>query len=173
MQAVSPSIALLMLSVFLLGCSERNVAPTNEEQIESEEALSAIPKYEPRDQALYDSIVAMDKKYFEAYNSCDLETQADIIADDMEFYHDQGGLETDKATLIQALKDNICDKVTRHYVEGSMEVYAIPGYGAVAEGYHSFFNKLEPDLPSKASKFITIWRQSDAEWQMTRIVSLH
>lgn len=115
----------------------------------------------------------MDKKYFDAYNSCDLETQAEIIADDMEFYHDQSGLETDKATLIQALKDNVCGKVTRQYHEGSMEVYPIAGYGAVAEGYHSFTNNLEPDAPSKLSKFIGIWKQTEDGWKMTRIISLH
>lgn len=155
-----------------VACKEsRNIDTNTESQILT--SSQGIPNYTPKNQAFYDTILAMDKKYFDAYNTCDLETQADIYADDMEFYHDLGGLETNKATLIKALEDNICNKVTRQLVEGSMEVYEIAGYGAVSEGYHTFFNKLEPDAPQKPSKFITIWKQTDNGWKMSRIVSLH
>jgi len=77
-------------------------------QIQESVAGSVIPNYIPDDQALHVTILAMDKKYFDAYNTCDLETQATIYSDEIEFYHDKGGLMTDKKALIQALKDNIC-----------------------------------------------------------------
>ncbi len=141
--------------------------------IEESEALDVIPNYTPDDQALHDTILAMDEKYFDAYNSCDLETQANIYSDDIEFYHDKGGLMTDKKALIQALKDNICGKVTRELIAGSMEVYPIAGYGAIAEGYHKFFNNEEPDTPQKPSKFITIWEDTSDGWKMARVISLH
>jgi len=141
--------------------------------IEEPLAISIIPMYVPDDQALHNTIVAMDKKYFDAYNTCDLETQANIYSDDLEFYHDKGGLMTDKKALIQALKDNICGKVTRELISGSMEVYPIAGYGAIAEGYHKFFNKEEPDAPQKPSKFITIWEDTEDGWKMARVISLH
>jgi len=115
----------------------------------------------------------MDKQYFDAYNSCDLETQEYIYDTEIEFYHDQGGLETNKKALLKALKDNICGKVTRQLVPGSMEVYAIANYGAVAEGYHTFFNKEQPNEPQIPSKFITIWKETTTGWKMSRIVSLH
>jgi len=167
------SIALLSVALFLTACKVSGVSKSNSELAEGPDAKWSIPKYVPSDQSLHDNILAMDKKFFDAYNSCDLETQSEIISDDMEFYHDLGGLETDKATLIQAVKENICDKVTRQLVAGSMEVYPIAGHGAVSEGYHVFFNKLEPDAPQKPSKFITIWKQTEEGWKMSRIVSLH
>src|ERR1700759_4115859 len=87
--------------------------------------------YKPQSQDLYNTIVHMDSVYFNAYNTCDMKTQADIYADSIEFYHDKGGLMTSKQDILDALKKNICGKVTRVLVPGSIEVYPIPGYGAV------------------------------------------
>ena len=101
--------------------------------------------YKPKDPALYDTIAHMDSVYFNAYNSCDMATQAAIYSDSIEFYHDGGGLERSKAHLLQALKDNICGKVTRVFVKGSLEVYPIPGFGAVEIGLHRFINHQEND----------------------------
>ena len=172
---MKPSVKVVTLSLLFFIAFSCKQTVNNKVILADEikEISNKIPKYTPSDQALYDVILAMDKKYFDAYNTCDLVTQANIYADDLEFYHDLGGLETDKVKLLKALKDNICDKVTRQLVESSMEVYPIAGYGAVAEGYHTFFNKLEPDAPQKPSKFITIWKQTEDGWKMARIVSLH
>ena len=50
-----------------------------------------IPPYKPESQELYNTIVHMDSVYFTAYNNCDMATQAAVLADSMEFYHDKGG----------------------------------------------------------------------------------
>lgn len=50
----------------------------------------------------------------------DLDKQASMYSDEIEFFHDQGGLMTSKEELLQVLKDNICGKVTRELVEGSI-----------------------------------------------------
>ena len=134
---------------------------------------SELPEYQPKNQELYEAILAMDKAYFDAYNTCDMETQASIMADDIEFFHDQGGLVTDKEELLKSIEVNICGKVTRELVDGTLEVYEIANYGAVAIGYHKFFNKEEPDAPSIPSKFIGVWRNNEGAWQMTKVVSLH
>ena len=130
-------------------------------------------KYEPENEALYNTINALDKKYFNAYNTCDIETQSEMIPDDFEFYHDKGGLMTSKDDFLKALKTNICGKVSRTLVEGSVEVYSINNYGAVQIGYHTFFNNQEPDAISKPSKFIVIWEKTNDSWKMARVVSLH
>ena len=90
--------------------------------------------YVPINQEIYDTIVALDKAYFDAYNSCDMETQAALYDDDLEFFHDKGGLSTSKPELLMALKNNICNKVTRTLLEGSIEVYPINNYGAIEIG---------------------------------------
>lgn len=125
------------------------------------------------DSELYRTILEMDAAYFSAYNTCDLETQANLLSDDLEFYHDLGGLSTSKPEIIKSIAANICGKVTRKLVEGSVEVHEIADFGAVEIGYHTFFNNEEPEAPSKASRFITIWKRLGPDWKMHRIVSLH
>lgn len=125
------------------------------------------------DQELYDTIMKMDSIYFTAYNNCNMETQAEIYAEDLEFYHDQGGLSTSKAEILESIEKNICGKVTRELVKGSMEVHPIPGFGAVAIGMHKFYNSEEPDAVSKPSKFIGVWKQEGEAWKLSRVISLH
>ncbi|WP_339918490.1 nuclear transport factor 2 family protein [Yeosuana marina] len=129
--------------------------------------------YVPADKELYDTIVTMDKKLFDAYNSCDMATQSALYSEDLEFYHDQGGLTTSKKQVLTALENNICDKVTRTLIEGSIEVYPIKDYGAIEIGYHSFNNKAEPENKSEGSRFVIIWKKQDEKWIVTRVISLH
>lgn len=142
-------------------------------------SVSAIPiteleyySMESNDE-LYNTIVELDDIFFTAYNTCDLEKQSELMSEDLEFYHDQGGLSTSKEEIMTALENNICGKVTRELVEGSIEVHEIPGFGAVQMGMHKFHNSQEPNAISKASKFVTIWKRDDDDWKITRVISLH
>jgi hypothetical protein len=129
--------------------------------------------YKPKSQELFNTIVHMDSVYFNAYNACDMDKQAAIYADSIEFYHDGSGLETSKKALLSAIKENICGKVTRVLVKGSIEVYEIPNYGAVEIALHQFINHAENDHLSKPDKFIIVWRHKSGQWQITRVISLH
>lgn len=70
--------------------------------------------------SIYDTIVAMDAKWEDSYNNCKIDVMAEIMNEDLEFYHDRGGLTTSKAQLIDAVKNNICGKVTRVLKKGSI-----------------------------------------------------
>jgi hypothetical protein len=129
--------------------------------------------YKPQSQALYDAIIHMDSVYFNAYNSCDMATQAALFSDSIEFYHDKGGLETNKQKLLDAIRKNICGKVTRVLVSGSIEVYPIGDYGAVEMGLHRFINHQESETPTKPDKFILIWQHQNERWRISRVISLH
>jgi len=142
-------------------------------QSEADKDNSVIKNYIPIDKALFDEILTMDKKFFTAYNNCDLETQASIYSDSIEFFHDKGGLMTSKKKIIEGTKNNICGKVTRKLVIGSVEVYPIHNYGAVQIGYHKFFNNQEPNAESIPSKFIAMWRNDSDNWKLTKVISLH
>ena len=122
---------------------------------------------------LYKQVVQLDKELFDAYNSCDMETQARLMDEDLEFYHDMAGLATSKSGVLESIEKNICGKVTRSLVEGSIEVHEIPGYGAVEMGLHKFYNNQEPNAKSEASRFITIWKKNQSNWTLTRVISLH
>jgi tetratricopeptide (TPR) repeat protein len=128
--------------------------------------------YVPDSRELYDEIVKMDSIFFTAYNNCDLETMRSMFSDSLEFYHDKAGLSTSKKDMMDALRNNICGKVTRELMPGSIEVYPIQGYGAVEVGYHRFHNRVEKSI-SRPGKFITIWQKKGDKWQMSRVVSLH
>lgn len=128
--------------------------------------------YVPAAHQLYQTIVRLDSVYFDTYNNCNMAKMDSLTAEDIEFYHDRGGLETSKKNLLEAIHQNICGKVTRILAKGSIEVYEIPGYGAVEFGCHSFHNNAE-SLTSTPSKFVIMWRLKDRKWQITRVVSLH
>jgi hypothetical protein len=134
---------------------------------------NTVYAYKPDSQELYDAIVKMDSIFFDAYNNCKMDVQEQIYSDTIEFYHDKGGLMTSKQGILDATKKNICGKVVRTLVPGSVEVYPIAGFGAIEIGLHRFFNKQEPDAPQHDSKFIMIWKKVGKEWKITRVVSLH
>jgi hypothetical protein len=160
MKIFKPSVLLALLSIMIISVM---ASAQNKETY----------TYKPESQELYNTIVHMDSVYFNAYNNCDMDKQAAIYADSIEFYHDKGGLETSKQVLLDAIKKNICGKVTRVLVKGSIEVYPIAGFGAVEIGLHRFINHEESESPSKPDKFIVIWRLKNNKWQITRVVSLH
>ncbi len=124
------------------------------------------------DSQLYKEILKVDYELFNSYNNCDLETHASYISEDLEFYHDKGGLSTDKKQYMISIKENICGKVERTLTEGTFEVHEIKDFGAVALGKHSFHNLIE-DSYSEPSKFIGIFKKTDDGWKMTRVISLH
>ena len=123
---------------------------------------------------LYKTILALDKELFDAYNTCteNLEKHASFYADEIEFFHDAGGLSTSKKEIIESIKKNICGKVTRDLVADSVEIHKIPDYGVVVIGYHKFNNLIEKST-SKPSKFILFWKHTDTNWKLTKVVSLH
>jgi hypothetical protein len=136
---------------------------------------SGYTQFKPDDQPLYDSILRQDSLFFGAYNTCSVHLQeyADFYADSLEFYHDKGGLSTSKKDVVEATKKNICGKVTRELVAGSVEVYPIAHYGAIEIGFHKFHNSAEPNAPSRPGRFVVVWRHTDQGWKITRVISLH
>tara|TARA_R110002074_G_scaffold257269_1_gene429706 strand:- start:15323 stop:15775 length:453 start_codon:yes stop_codon:yes gene_type:complete len=134
---------------------------------------NTINGQDAEDKALYDTIMKLDKTYFTAYNDCDMKTQSEFYDEDIEFYHDMGGLATDKAELLKSIEKNICGKVTRTLLEESVEVHPIKDFGAVQIGMHKFYNNQEPNAISKPTKFIVIWKKTENKWLMSRVISLH
>jgi hypothetical protein len=131
---------------------------------------SARPQSVDAPDALFKTIQSLDTRLFDAYNHCDLTTMASMVADDLEFYHDKTGLARGRQALIDGVKNNICGKVTRELVPGTLQVYPINGYGAVEIGIHRFHH------PGNASdigeaQFITLWQNRNGSWQVTRVIS--
>jgi hypothetical protein len=123
--------------------------------------------------ALFEKIQSLDMQLFDAYNHCDLKTLGAMMSDDLEFYHDQTGLSVGKEPFIAAIKQNICGKVERTLLPGSMEVYPLKGYGAVEIGVHRFHQAGHPEDLGGEAKFVTLWQNKDGAWKVTRAISFN
>ena len=124
-----------------------------------------------RSGTLFETIQSQDTALFTAYNHCDLKTLGSMVSDDLEFYHDQTGLSAGRDPFIAAIRQNICGKVQRTLVPGSLEVYPLKGYGAVEIGVHRFHHPGRPEDGAGEAKFITVWQNKDGEWKVTRAIS--
>ena len=120
-------------------------------------------------QELTQAITALDKQLFDAYNTCNIEKLGTLVTDDLEFYHDKTGLAVGKQVFLDAIKKNICGKVTRELVQGSLEVYPLHGYGAVEIGVHRFHHPGDNDVGE--AKFVQLWQYKDGAWKISRVIS--
>jgi hypothetical protein len=136
-------------------------------------AQSVPPLDKIQNQADLDrAVTALDAALFDAYNHCDLDKFASFIDENVEFYHDQGGLTLGRAALTDSIKKNICGKVTRELVPGTLQIYYMKGYGAVEVGVHRFHHPGHEDSEGVGEgKFIHLWRYSDGAWKITRVIS--
>jgi ketosteroid isomerase-like protein len=153
----------VLLLVSVLGMSivaaQAQVLTSSLENIQSQEELTKV-------------VASLDAALFDSYNRCDLEKFASFIADDVEFYHDQGGVTLGKQNLTDSVKKNICGKVTRELVPGSLQVYHMNGYGAVEMGVHRFHHPGHDDTEAIGeAKFIHLWQYKDNAWKITRVIS--
>lgn len=121
---------------------------------------------------LESTITTLDTALFNAYNQCDLEKFASFIAEDVEFYHDKGGVTLGREALTDAIKKNICGKVTRALVPGTLQVYPMKGYGALETGAHRFHHPGHDDTEGVGeAQFIHLWQYKNGTWKITRVIS--
>jgi hypothetical protein len=117
-------------------------------------------------------VTALDKELFDAYNTCNLDKLGTLVVNDLEFYHDKTGLAVGGQTFLDAIKNNICGKVTRELVAGTLEVYPIHGYGAVEIGVHRFHHPgTQGHDDVGEAKFIHLWQYKDGAWKISRVIS--
>lgn len=155
--ALQAGLVALGLTVFSLASGAQSVP-----------SLGKIQSQEELDKA----ITALDNALFDAYNKCDLEKFASLLAEDVEFYHDQGGVTLGKVALTDSVKKNICGKVTRELVPGSLEVFYMKGYGAIEMGVHRFHHPGHEDTEAVGeARFVHLWQYKDGAWRVTRVLS--
>jgi hypothetical protein len=130
------------------------------------QSTQGLPPSDP----LYKTVAGLDTDLFDAYNKCQLEKLGSLVAEDLEFYHDKTGLAVGRQTFVDAIRNNICGKVHRELVPGTLEVYPIEGFGAVEIGIHRFTHPGDPQNIGEA-KFITLWQHKNGSWKVTRAIS--
>jgi Domain of unknown function (DUF4440) len=157
-------ILLLLAIPFLLLCD----AGAQNVPARSVPALDKIQNQEELDRVG----AALDAALFDSYNHCDLEKFASFFDENVEFYHDQGGLTLGRAALTDSVKKNICGKVTRELVPGTLKVYYMKGYGLVEMGVHRFHHPGHEDTEGVGEgQFVHLWQYKDGAWKVTRVIS--
>ena len=126
----------------------------------------------PGNQELYQEIAKQDSLLFNAFNTRDIELFKTMFTEDLEFYHDKGGL-TGYDHTINFLKTTAQanNQLKRELVKGSLEVYPIPGYGAMEIGMHRFCHLENGKQDCGTFKFVHIWQKKDNQWKITRVIS--
>ena len=135
---------------------------------------SQVNGYSPMSGELYDSIAYLDSIFFNAFNTKNLDKMEAFLSDDLEFYHDLGGV-TNHSQNIDAFKRTFESerRVRRELVKGTLEVYPIKDYGAVETGVHRFYatEKGQQEKLSSEAKFVQVWQKKNGVWKITRIIS--
>lgn len=146
----------------LIACNTNISAQTEEQQVTS-------------------AILHLDSAFWKAYNTCDTGAFKNFITEDVEFYHDKGGITMGAPALIESLDKNICgnvnSRVRREAVAGSIKVYPMRNgkeiYGAIIMGEHLFYitEKGKPEYQSGVAGFSDLWLFKNGSWKMSRILS--
>ncbi|MDR3712238.1 MAG: nuclear transport factor 2 family protein [Puia sp.] len=140
----------------------------------SDKLTLAQDKADIQDNAeIFKTIAHMDSVLFGAFNNHDLATLQKVFAPNTEFYHDRDGL-SNYGTTMTNFKRVFASTPDLHrdLVPGTLEVYPLPGYGAVEMGEHRFTHTQNGQIIAAVYKFINTWQFKDGQWQVTRTISV-
>jgi len=128
----------------------------------------------PKPTKLYNIIAHLDSAMFDAFNKRDISALESFLSEELEFYHDLGGV-TNYDQNIEAFKKTFASdrRLRRELVNGSMEVYPIKDFGAVQTGVHRFYvtEKGQKEKLSSEAKFVNLWQNRNEVWKITKIIS--
>jgi hypothetical protein len=126
----------------------------------------------PSDKELLKQVFSLDSTLFTAFNTRDIETFKSFFSEDLEFYHDEGGL-TGYQHTVDFMKSTAANnnQLKRELVKDKLEVYPIPGYGAMQIGEHRFCHLENGSQDCGTFKFVHVWQLKESKWKITRIVS--
>ena len=150
---------------------------------------SASAQNEPS--RLFETIQELDTQLFQAANHCDYAKLTATVDENLEFYHDLGGLTLGRQAFLDSIRNNTCGKMIRELVPGTLQVYPVKGYGAIEMGVHRFHHPghekefpsarqlgmsrfLDPgaaEWPVGEARFLHMWQLKDGNWKLTRVVS--
>ena len=132
-------------------------------------------------QKLEATILFKDSLFWTAYNNCDTQNFPDFFSNDVEFYHDKGGITNGLESLTNNMKKNLCSnenfRLRREAVAGTVKVFPLQQsnviYGAIISGSHVFYinEKDKKERLDGLAKFTHVWILKDSAWKMSRILS--
>ncbi|MFP5391481.1 MAG: nuclear transport factor 2 family protein [Gammaproteobacteria bacterium] len=132
--------------------------------------------------ALEKDVKAAEAAYWKAYNDCDYAKLDALTAEDVEFYHDKGGMTNGRAALTDAVRKNICGNpavaVRRDAAAKDVQAFMLERgpevYGALITGQHRFTNVPKSggaEVPTDRARYTMLWLRKDNAWKLSRVVS--
>lgn len=177
MKRIAATVAILaVLALPCVHAAEQKIAPG---KTDANVHLTAGPGVTPE---MVDGVIAADLAVFRAvFDTCDVEALSGMVTDDLEFFHDKGGL---TSTTGKAFLDSIHDKCERQKAgtdflssreldRDSVKVYAINNYGAIEIGTHRFYALVEgkPKRLTETAQFTMVWKKDGERWRLARVLS--
>lgn len=124
---------------------------------------------------LFLEVAKADSLVFAAFNTCDTISYRKFFKDDLEFYHDLGGLTVGIENEMKSIRE-MCARgnhIRRELLKETLEVYPLKNYGAVEIAVHRIYhtNKGQTEKLSGEYKFIHVWQLINGQWKIARIIS--
>ncbi|WP_276090495.1 nuclear transport factor 2 family protein [Pedobacter sp. JY14-1] len=143
-------------------------------------ALTAPTSLKAQDMAAEKKVMKADSLFWSGYNSCDLGLQERLIADDIEFYHDKGGVTMGKTAMLASIEKNLCGpdyRLRRVPLDSTVKIHLLKSadtvYGALITGEHVFYLKPsgKPERLDGHALFANLWLLKEGKWKMSRVLS--
>lgn len=119
-------------------------------------------------------VSSLDAAAFDAFNHCSdpaqLEKHASYFAEDVEFYHDTGGVTWSRDEMLTNTRNNVCGRFRRELVPGTIKVFPVKDFGAIEQGSHRFC-QFDSGKCEGLADFTIIWREQAGVWRITRVLS--
>ena len=143
---------------------------------------SAPPVVLPEGPALTEAIRARDAEFFAlAFEGCDPARMRAMLTPDFEMYHDRGGVVARDAETFVAVHDRMCTerqapkawRSRRARVASSLRVDPVPGFGAIEDGEHVFYER-RGDGPERLvgrARFTQLWQLTADGWRLAPLFS--
>lgn len=146
-----------------------------------EPGAEAVPAF-PEGPALTEAVRARDADFFALlFEGCDPDRMRAFLTQDFEMYHDRGGVVANSSEAFVADYAGRCAerraadawRSRRELVAASLNVHPVPGYGAIEDGEHLFYERQGdgPERLAGRARFTQLWRLTADGWRLARVFS--
>ena len=136
----------------------------------------------PEGTALTEAVLAADAAFFDTFfQHCDPVRVEAMVTPDFEMYHDKGGVVArDGATFVADYARQCSARLApdawrsrRAPVPETLHIDPVPGFGAIEEGEHLFYERRGdgPERLAGRARFVQLWRWSPEGWRLARVLS--
>jgi hypothetical protein len=142
---------------------------------------AADPPALPEGAALTEAVRARDAELFAVlFERCEPERMRALVTADIEFYHDRDGVVrsadafvADYARFCHARQAPDAWRSRRELVAASLNVHPVPGYGAIEDGEHLFYERRGdgPEHLVGRARFTQLWALTPDGWRLARVLS--